>query len=110
MPENIKNLLSSDIDVPFMIGMVAQVKTFIVDRAMIMLIGTLMAAASSSSVLSYIVYQTQSDMTILRKEVAALTLAQNTLTSKVSHIGSNVEKITASWDKHLLGHPIRIVR
>lgn len=106
MPDNFKHL--QDIDVPFIVGMVAQAKAFIIDRAMLMLIGTLMAAAGSSSVLSYIVYQNQNDLTMLRREVAALTLSQNTITSNVNNIRRDVSKFTASWDEHLLGHPIRI--
>ncbi len=108
MPENLKHI--QDIDVPFIVGIAAQAKAFIIDRAMLMLIGTLMAVAGSSSVLSYIVYQNQNDLTMLRQEVAALTLSQNTITSNVNNIRRDVSKFTASWDKHLLGHPIRIVK
>ena len=44
-PDNIKHL--EGLDVPFIVGMVAQAKTFIIDRAMLMLIGALMTAAGS---------------------------------------------------------------
>ena len=108
MPDNLNNILNQDLNAPFMVGMVAQAKAFIIDRAMIMLISALMAAAGSSSVLSYVVYQTKDDMAILRKEVAALTLTHNTVSNNVGHVMTSVAKLTASWEKHLDGHPVRI--
>lgn len=108
MPGNLNNM--QDLDIPLIVGMVAQAKAFIIDKAMLMLIGTLMTAAASSSVLSYVVYQTQSDMIILREAVAALTLANNTVSNNVEHVMTSVEKLTVSWEKHLVGHPVRITQ
>lgn len=51
MPE--KLLLNQDMNVPFMIGMVAQAKAFIIDKAMLSLIIVFFGAATASGALMY---------------------------------------------------------
>ena len=50
-PDNLKHL--QDLDIPFMVGMVARTKTFIIDRAMVMLIMAFLGAGITSGGLVY---------------------------------------------------------
>ena len=101
MPENIKNILSSDIDVPFMIGMVAQARAFVIDKAMITLIILLATASSTGGVAIYKLSMAEAAISKLAEKVDILTLSNNTLVAEVKYLRNE-------FDKHLLGHPVRI--
>lgn len=53
MPDNIKHLLGLDMDIPFVVGMVAQAKAFIIDRAMLSLIIVFLGAGITSGGMLY---------------------------------------------------------
>lgn len=110
MPESLKNLFNQDLDVPFMFGLAAQAKAFIIDRAIITLIVALMAAASSSGVLIYIVHKTQDDVGMLLKRMDELALSQNTIKSDMSYVRRDIDAIAIGFEKHLDGHQAMIIR
>lgn len=108
MLDALKELLNIDSNIPLIIGMTTQIKTFVIDKAILMLIISLMAAAGSSSVLSYIVYESHDNIATLREDVAGLILSQNTLTTNMNIVIKDISNFSASWEKHLIGHPLRI--
>ena len=110
MLDNLKELLNIDSNVPFILGMTTQIKTFVIDKAMFMLIGSLMMAAGSSSVLSYVVYESHDNIATLRKDVSELILSQNTLTTNMNIVIKDISNFSVSWEKHLIGHPLKITK
>lgn len=100
MPE--KLLLNQDIHIPFMIGMVAQARAFVIDKAMIALIILLATASSTGGVAIYKLTMAEAAISKLADKVDILTLSNNTLVSEVKYLRNE-------FDKHLLGHPVRIV-
>ncbi|MCK5602700.1 hypothetical protein KAR91_12540 [Candidatus Pacearchaeota archaeon] len=99
MPE--KLLLSQDLDVPFIIGMVAQARAFVIDKAMITLIILLATASSTGGVAIYKLSMAEKAISTLADKVDTLTLSNNSLVAEVKYLRSE-------FDKHLLGHPVRI--
>lgn len=101
MPE--KQLLNQSIDIPFMIGMVAQARAFVVDKAMITLIILLVTASSSFGVAIYKLTLAENAISKLVDKVDILTLSNNSLVAEVKYLRKE-------FDKHLIGHPVKIAR
>lgn len=96
-----KNLLSQDMNIPFMIGMVAQARAFVIDKAMITLIVLLATASSTGGVAIYKLSMAENAISKLADKVDILTLSNNSLVAEVKYLRKE-------FDKHLLGHPVRI--
>ena len=91
MPEN---LLRSDVDVPFMIGMVAQAKAFIIDKAMLSLIIVFFTSAVACGSLMYQIQQQGEDikkLVIAQKEMMVVVNEQNVTIGKLSVEVSNLK-------------------
>lgn len=110
MPE--KLLLNQEMHVPFMLGMVAQARTFIIDKPMITLIGFLITSSAAGGVAVYQFSEAKDAIAAqsVRMEAQAikysekiekLILAVNTLQSDVGHMRGDMER-------HLTGHPVKL--
>ncbi|MCK5643334.1 MAG: hypothetical protein KAJ19_21170 [Gammaproteobacteria bacterium] len=94
MPDNIKELLNTDINAPFMIGMVAQAKAFIIDRAMLSLIIVFFTSALACGGLMYQIKQQGADIKMLvanQKEMMSVINEQNVVIGKLSVEVSNLK-------------------
>jgi hypothetical protein len=85
-------------------------KQWIIDNATISLIVLLITASSSLGVAIYKLNEaekaitlTNQAMTLMAEKVVALTLANNTLVSEVKHLRKD-------FDKHINGHPVKVIR
>jgi hypothetical protein len=117
MPENLKNILESEVNMPFILGMVAQAKGFIIDRPMIVLIGSFIGAGIICGGLLHEVKQLSTNQAIMQKQMqqmikdmTALALSQNTMSSDVKYMKADVVALTEGFSSHMLGHPIRITK
>lgn len=117
MPENLKNLFSSDIDIPFVIGMVARARAFVIDKAMITLILLLVTSSSSLGVAIYklseaekAIYAQGQDIAKQSAHIQELILALNSVKSDVIHMKDDMDKLTEGINTHMIGHPIRVTR
>lgn len=113
MPESIQGLreiLNQDVQLPFMIGMVARVKTFVIDKPMIALISLLVLGSSSTGVFIYQLSEARATITIMVNHVENLTRDNNRLILEVSYMRRDLDKIATSLDKHLIGHPVTLVK
>ena len=114
--DNLKFLLNQDIDVPFMVGMVAQARAFIIDRAMLSLIVVFLGAGSISGVMVYRVDQfaeaqvkNDARMVKMMEKINQMALSQNTMGGDVSYMRDDLDKLASSMEKHLDGHPVRLI-
>ena len=106
MPDNIqalRDMLNQDVQMPFMIGMVARAKTFIIDKPMITLIVLLFTTSVTGGVAMYRLGEAEKTISRLVEKVEMLTLSNNSLVTKV-------EYLTSSFDRHQIGHPVTIVK
>lgn len=110
MPDNLKHLLNQDIDVPFIVAMVAQAKAFVIDKAMLSLIITFMGAGVICGTLLYQVKLLTENQTELIATINEMALSQNTMSINIQHMKEDISDLTNGVAKHLIGHPIRITR
>ena len=108
MPDNFKHL--QDIDIPFMVGMVARARAFVIDKAMMTLIVLLVTTSSSLGVAIYKLNEAEKAITTQSLHIQKLILALNTVQNDVDHMRGDLDRLTNSMAKHLDGHPIRIAR
>ena len=111
MPDSIqalRDMLSQDVQLPFMIGMVARVKTFVIDKPMIALISLLIVGSSSTGVFIYQLSEARNAIATMGSHVEQLTRDNNRLILEVAYMRRDLDKITTSLDKHLIGHPVAI--
>jgi len=97
-----KNLLNHGADIPFMFGMVAQAKAFVIDKAMITLIVLLATASSTGGVAIYKLSEAESAISNLVGKVEVLTLSNNSLVTEVKYLRHE-------FDKHLAGHHVSLI-
>jgi hypothetical protein len=113
MPDNLqhlKEILSSDVQAPFMFGMVTKVKTFVIDNPMIALISLLVIGSSSTGVFIYQLSEARGAITVLMAHNTQLIKDNTKLIAEVSYLRRDVDKLTIIMERHLDGHPVRIVR
>lgn len=93
MPESLKHL--QDIDAPFIIGMVAQAKAFIIDRAMLSLIIVFFTSAIACGGLMYQIQQQGEDIKKLmmsQKEMLSKINTQNVVIGQLTVEVSNLKE------------------
>ena len=113
MPDNIqalRDMLNQDVQMPFMIGMVARARTFIIDKPMIALISLLIVGSSSTGVFIYQLNEARSTITIMVNHVENLTRANDKLMLEVAYVRRDLDKISISLGKHLEGHQSMIIK
>ena len=106
MPDNIHGLgemLNQEVQLPFMVGMVARARTFIIDKPMITLIVLLFTTSVTGGVAMYRLGEAEKTISRLVEKVEVLTLSNNSLVTKVEYLTSN-------FGKHQTGHPVAIVK
>jgi hypothetical protein len=113
MPDSIhalREMLNQDVQLPFMLGMVTKVKTFVIDKPMIALITLLVVGSSSTGVFIYQLSEARATITTMGLLVEQLTRDNNRLILEVSYMRRDLDKIATSLDKHLIGHPVTIAK
>ena len=113
MPDSIQGLrdmLTQEVQLPFMIGMVARVRTFVIDKPMIALISLLVLGSSSTGVFIYQLSEARVAITAMGLHIEQLTIDNNRLMMEMSYVRRDLDKISTSLGKHLEGHPVRIIK
>lgn len=117
MPDNIKYLLNQDLDIPFIVGMVAQAKTFIIDKAMMSLICSFLGAGIICGGLLHQVSQLNKTQEVLQSQMSTLvdnmnkmTLSQNIIANDVRYVRRDIDQISVDFANHFEKHMVRIVK
>jgi hypothetical protein len=105
MPDihGLKEMLNQDVQLPFMLGMVARARTLVIDKPIITLMVLLLTTSITGGVAMYRLGEAEKTISRLIDKVEILTLSNNSLVAKV-------EYLTDSFDRHLTGHPVAIVK
>ena len=112
MPDihGLKEILNQDVQLPFMIGMVTRVRTFVIDKPMIALISLLIIGSSSTGVFIYQLSEARSTISSIMEQNAQLVRDNTKLIMEVSYLRRDIDHMTTKLEKHLIGHPVRIIK
>ena len=113
MPDSIhalREMLNQDVQLPFMVGMVTKVRTFVIDKPMIALISLLVIGSSSTGVFIYQLSEARATISSIMEQNTQIVRDNTKLILEVSYLRRDIDHMTTRLEKHLIGHQVRITK